>query len=146
MGAPKPAPTPLFRLADVVPQDPAIAGWTKLQPAGLGRIALRWFAVMRACGPDVREGLHDGHPTACVGDAAFAYVDAFKEHVNVGFFRGAELPDPGSLLEGKGKAMRHVKVRPEDNLADPRLETLVRAADEDMKKRVRAEASRTGPR
>lgn len=56
----------------------------------LGAIAQRWFQTMRNCRHDVREILHDGHPTACVGDAAFAYVNAFKEHVNVGFFRGAE--------------------------------------------------------
>jgi hypothetical protein len=38
--------------------------------------------------------LHDGHPTACVGDAAFAYVNAFKTHVNVGFFRALSMPIP----------------------------------------------------
>ena len=61
---------------------------------------------MRNCGDDVREVLHDGHPTACVADAAFAYVNAFKAHVNVGFFRGAEIVDPDGLLEGTGKFMR----------------------------------------
>ena len=71
----------------------------------LGAIARRWFEVMRDCGDDVRELLHDGHPTACVGDAAFAYVNAFKAHVNVGFFRGAEIADPEHLLEGTGKFM-----------------------------------------
>jgi hypothetical protein len=57
----------------------------------LGAIARHWFTLMRSCGEDVREVLHDGAPTACVADAAFAYVNAFKAHVNVGFFRGAEL-------------------------------------------------------
>ena len=74
--------------------------------------AQRWFDAMRACGDDVRELLHDGHPTACVDGAAFGYVNAFTAHVNVGFFRGAELPDPNRLLEGTGKFMRHVKIRP----------------------------------
>ena len=32
----------------------------------------------------MRELLHDGHPTACIGDAAFAYINAFRAHVNVG--------------------------------------------------------------
>ncbi len=73
----------------------------------LGAIAQRWFEAMRESGDDVRELLHDGHPTACVGDAAFAYVNAFKAHVNVGFFRGAEIADPERLLEGTGKFMRH---------------------------------------
>ena len=78
----------------------------------LGTIAREWFDVMRDCGSDVRELLHDGYPTACAGDVAFAYVGAFKAHVNVGFFRGAELTDPKGLLEGSGKYMRHVKLRP----------------------------------
>lgn len=65
---------------------------------------------MRACGDDVRELLHDGHPTACVREAAFGYVNAFTSHVNVGFFRGAEIDDPDGPLEGTGKFMRHVKL------------------------------------
>src|SRR6186713_878787 len=87
----------------------------------LGAIAQRWFEVIRDCGGDVRELLHDGHPTACVGDAAFAYVNAFTAHVNVGFFRGAEIADPERLLEGTGKFMRHVKLRPESNVDAPAL-------------------------
>ncbi len=84
----------------------------------LGAIAQHWFEVMRNCGDDVREVLHDGHPTACVADAAFAYVNAFKAHVNVGFFRGAEIADPDGLLEGTGKFMRHVKLGPERDVDD----------------------------
>ena len=38
---------------------------------------------MRACGEDVLELMHDGHPVACVEDVPFAYVDVFKSHTNV---------------------------------------------------------------
>jgi hypothetical protein len=85
----------------------------------------------------VREILHDGHPTACVGDAAFGYVNAFTAHVNVGFFLGAEMDDPNRLLEGTGKFMRHVKLRPEHPLDDAALKKLIQAAYKDMKKRVK---------
>ena len=105
----------------------------------LGAIAQRWFEVMRDCGYDVRELLHDGHPTACVGDAAFAYVNAFKAHVNVGFFRGAEIADPEGLLEGAGKFMRHVKLRPERDVDDTALKKLIETAYTDMKWRLNAE-------
>ena len=81
------------------------------QPEELGAIARRWFDVIRDCGDDVRELIHDDAPTACVADAAFAYVDAFTAHVNVGFFNGVALADPAGLLEGTGKFMRHVKLR-----------------------------------
>ena len=97
-------------------------------PGELGAIARRWFAVMRNCGDDVRELLHDGHPTACVGDAAFAYVNAFKAHVNVGFFRGAEIADPQGLLEGTGRFMRHVKLRPEREVDGTALLKLIETA------------------
>ena len=102
----------------------------------LGAIAQRWFEVMRDCGDDVRELLHDGHPTACVGDAAFAYVNAFKVHVNVGFFRGAEIADPAGLLEGTGKFMRHVKLRPDSNVDATALMRLIETAYTDMKERL----------
>src|SRR5262245_12995909 len=102
--------TALFRFPTTAKKDPAIETWMYEPWDALGVFARHWFEIMRNCGEDVRELLHDGHPTACVGDAAFAYVDAFKAHVNVGFFRGAELADPGGLLEGNGKLMRHVKL------------------------------------
>jgi hypothetical protein len=103
----------------------------------LGTIAHQWFDVMRGCGDDVRELLHDGHPTACVGDAAFGYVNAFTAHVNVGFFRGAQLPDPKGLLEGTGRFMRHVKIRPDAGIDDAALKTLIDVAYRDMKRRLR---------
>jgi len=111
----------------------------KAHPGELGVLARHWFEIMRQCGDDVRELLHDGHPTACIGDAGFGYVNAFKAHVNVGFFRGAALADPQHLLEGTGKFMRHVKLVPglEPNTAA--LKKLIDAAYADMKARVQAE-------
>jgi len=105
----------------------------------LGAIAQRWFGAMRDCGDDVRELLHDGHPTACVADAAFAYVNAFKAHVNVGFFRGAEIADPDGLLEGTGKFMRHVKLRPQGDVDARALMKLIETAYTDMKERLKSE-------
>ncbi len=104
-------------------------------PDELGAIAERWFSFIRGCGSDVRELLHDGHPTACVGDAAFAYVNAFRAHVNVGFFRGTELPDPAGLMEGTGKLMRHVKLSPERQVDTAALEKLIVSAYTDIKAR-----------
>jgi len=130
----------LFRLPSSVKRDPAIDAWMRQHPGELGEIAKHWFEIMRKCGEDVREVLHDGHPTACVADAAFAYVNAFKAHVNVGFFRGAEIADPAGLLEGTGKFMRHVKIRPGSILNAAAVSTLVGAAYTDMKARLQAES------
>lgn len=112
----------------------------KEHAGALGAFAQPWFEVMRQCGPDVRELLHDGHPTACVGDAAFAFVNAFTAHVNVGFFRGVEIADPKDLLEGTGKFMRHVKLRPGDDFDATALTQLIATAYLDMKKRVQIES------
>lgn len=124
-----------MRFPTAVGRDPAIEAWMREHAGELGAIARRWFEVMRACGNDVRELLHDGHPTACVGDAAFGYVNAFSAHVNVGFFLGATLPDPSRLLEGTGKFMRHVKLRPEREIEAAALRRLITTAYIDMKKR-----------
>lgn len=132
----------LFRLSGSVRRDPAIGSWMKQHSDELGAIAKRWFQVMRRCGDDVRELLHDGFPTACIGDAAFAYVGAFKAHVNVGFFRGAELADPAGLLQGTGKLMRHVKLRPEVDFDDRSLAKLIEAAYRDLKQRLKTESVR----
>ena len=91
---------------------------------------------MRRCGDEVRELLHDGCPTACLGDAPFGYVNVFTSHVNVGFFQGAALPDPRRLLEGSGKFMRHVKLRPGTSTDDEALLKLIDAAYADIKARV----------
>jgi hypothetical protein len=126
----------LLRFPGSVERDPAIEIWMHHHSGELGAIAQRWFEVMRDCGDDVRELLHDGHPTACIGDAAFAYVNVFTAHVNVGFFRGAEISDPEGLLEGTGRFMRHVKLRPEQNMDAAALMTLVDTAYTDMKARL----------
>jgi len=128
----------LLRFPGSVKRDPAIETWMEEHSGELGAIARRWFEVMRDCGDDVQELLHDGHPTACVGDAAFAYVNAFTHHVNVGFFRGAEIADPDGLLEGTGKFMRHVKLRPERAVDTTALSGLIGTAYTDMKRRLMA--------
>jgi len=127
-----------MRFPTAVERDPAVDAWLRERSGTLGDLSRRWFDVMRGCGSDVRELLHDGHPTACVGDAAFGYVNAFTAHVNVGFFLGAQLDDPAGLLEGTGRFMRHVKRWPGDDVDEKALEALIEAAYADIQKFVRA--------
>jgi hypothetical protein len=128
--------TELFRLNGILERDPAIDAWMKAREGELGAIAREWFEVMRRCGDEVREILHDGCPVACLGDAPFGYVNVFTSHVNVGFFQGAELSDPARLLQGSGKRMRHVTVRPGAGTDGASLRRLIDAAYADMKARV----------
>jgi len=128
--------TELLRFNGAVERDPAIDAWMKEHAGELGAIAHHWFAVMRKCGDEVRELLHDGCPTACLGDAPFGYVNVFTSHVNVGFFHGASLPDPSRLLQGSGKCMRHLKLRPGTAANAAALSSLIHAAYSDIKARV----------
>lgn len=128
-------PSPLFRINGAVQRDPAIDRWLATQTGELGAITAKWFEAMRHSGDEVRERMHDGCPVACLGDAPFGYVNVFRAHVNVGFFRGAFLPDPARLLQGEGKRMRHVKLRPATP-ADAALHRLIAEAYADIKARV----------
>jgi len=126
----------LLRFNGAVERDPAIDAWMEEHAGELGAIARRWFAVMRASGDEVRELLHDGCPVACLGDAPFGYVNVFTSHANVGFFRGAALPDPARLLQGSGRLMRHVKLKPGTATNAAALGRLIEAAYADMKECV----------
>ena len=71
--------------------------------------------------------------------AAFAYVNAFKSHVNLGFYQGASLEDPQGVLTGGGKRMRHVKLSPSISIDEKALRSLIDAAYRDVVARLAAE-------
>ena len=129
----------LFLLPGATRRDPRVDAWFDDITDPMRMVAQPWFDRMRRLGDDVRECLHDHMPTACVGDAAFAYVNAFTAHAAAGFFHGASLPDPARLLEGTGKRMRHVKLRPGTELIEKALADLIGAAYENVRQRVAAE-------
>jgi hypothetical protein len=126
----------LFEFPEAVKRDAAVEAWFDARSGELGAIGREWFEIMRGQGDDVRELLHDYHPTACIGEAAFAYVNVFTSHVNIGFFQGTELDDPHHLLTGTGKFMRHVKLRPDIEVDRDALTDLIRAAYTDTKRRL----------
>ena len=128
--------TDILRFTGSVERDPAIDRWMKQHAGELGEIAREWFEVMRERGDEVRELLHDGCATACLGDAPFGYVGVYTSHVNVGFFHGATLPDPARLLQGNGRFMRHVKLRPGVATNSAALYRLIEEAYSDIKARV----------
>jgi len=128
--------TEILRFNGAVVRDPAVDAWLSQHPGELGAIARTWFEVMRKCGDEVRELVHDGCPVACLGDAPFGYVNVFTSHTNVGFFHGVALPDPARMLQGAGKRMRHMKLRPGTAIDAAALNSLIEAAYADIKERV----------
>lgn len=63
----------------------------------------------------------------------FCYIALYRDSVNLGFYYGADLPDPEGLLEGTGKKLRHVKLREADDAGRPALRGLVQAALEERR-------------
>ena len=130
--------TALLRFDGAQKRDRVIDTWLAEQPPELRALATPWLARVRDCGPDVRELMHDGLATLCVGDVPFAYVGIFTAHVNVGFFHGSGLPDPARMLQGTGRHMRHVKLRPGVPFDATSLDALIAASYRDIVARLEA--------
>jgi len=128
--------TGLLKFTGAVKRDPAIAAWFAARPEELQALAKPWLVRMRGCGPDVRELMHDGLATACVSDAPFAYVGIFTAHVTIGFFHGVDLQDQAGLLQGAGRDMRHVQLRPGIGVDESELQALLAAAYADIRVRM----------
>ncbi|MGD2178496.1 MAG: DUF1801 domain-containing protein [Anaerolineae bacterium] len=77
--------------------------------------------------PDAKESIKWAQPVY-EDNGPFCYIKAFKNHVNFGFWRGVDLPDEASMLEGSGEKMRHVKLTGLEDIHDDVLRDLVRAA------------------
>lgn len=58
----------------------------------------------------------------------FCYISVSRDHINLGFMYGAELPDPNDLLGGTGKLLRHVRITESEQLEDPALRELLKVA------------------
>ncbi len=58
----------------------------------------------------------------------FCYISVHKEHINLGFNYGSELPDPGAVLRGTGKLYRHVRIARPAHIDSPAVRTLLIAA------------------
>lgn len=129
----------LFRLSNTQVNDPAIAAYFAAQPPHLRALAEPWYHHLRARGDEVREILHDGHPTLCLGEAAFAYVAVFTAHVSLGFFQGSSLPDPTHLLRGSGKFMRHIKLTHATPVPQAAIHALIQSAWLDIQSRIISE-------
>lgn len=63
----------------------------------------------------------------------FCYIGAHSDHVNLGFYYGAQLPDPEGLLEGTGKKLRHIKVRDVEEVDGPAIRHMLQLSLEERK-------------
>jgi hypothetical protein len=78
--------------------------------------------------PELREAVKWGNGCWIGGDGPVAYVYSAPDYVQFGFFRGSSLKDPKGLLEGKGKYVRHAKVREASAIDERSFAALLRQA------------------
>jgi hypothetical protein len=62
----------------------------------------------------------------------FCHIVTYADHVNLGFNRGALLPDPNGILVGKGKSIRHMTIRNHSDLENPVVRRYLQAAIEQV--------------
>jgi len=88
-------------------------------------VALR--ATIHDVAPELREEIVMGIPTYSL-EGYVCYIAPYTRHVNLGFHRGAEFPNPPPILEGTGKGLRHVKIRTRAEAQTPEVRALIRVA------------------
>jgi hypothetical protein len=64
----------------------------------------------------------------------FCYIAVLTTRINLGFYYGADLDDPENLLEGTGKALRHIKISELEQLENPAVRNLIQAASQHLPK------------
>lgn len=114
--------------------DPGFRAFLAIDDRPVGPLAMALRAIVLEEAPGVVEQLFRNHASALwyghgpkMTDMAL-YIAMASAHVNLGFCRGATLPDPERVLEGTGRAMRHIKFRKAADLERPFVRPYIRAA------------------
>jgi hypothetical protein len=121
--------------AGIVTQDDSVfTEMTQGSPAAIRDLAIASRSLIYDVLPQTVEVVWPRQGTAGYGTGPkkaseqFCWVTPYTQHVALGFYYGAELPDPEGILEGAGRLMRHVKIRGPEDLDTPALRTLIQIA------------------
>jgi hypothetical protein len=120
-------------MANTKTGDPAVDTFLKGYPPPVREIAVKAREVILSVMPNATEKVYPGWKVIQYGTAAdmksvFAAISPQRERVNLGLANGVDLPDPDGLLEGDGKAIRHVKLTSPEAAGAPALRELIRGA------------------
>jgi len=88
--------------------------------------ALRLF--VKRVEPKLKESVKWGNGCWIGSRGPVAYVYSATGYVQFGFFNGSSLRDPGGLLEGKGKFVRHTKVHDASEIDERAFAALLKQA------------------
>ena len=118
------------------PPDPRLLGFLEAYDRHISDLALALREIVLEEAPDATEWIYQVYTVAIwFGYSGkmkdmFCYIATNAGHVNLGFPRGATLPDPNRVLEGEGKTMRHVKFASRRDVERPFVRRYIRAAME----------------
>jgi hypothetical protein len=118
------------------PPDPQLIGFLTAYDRNISDLALALREIILEEAPDASESIYQVYTVAVwFGFSGkmkdmFCYITANAGHVNLGFPRGASLPDPNGVLQGTGKAMRHIKFANHGEVERPFVRRYIRAAME----------------
>jgi hypothetical protein len=84
--------------------------WKSDQSASNQRLIVALSRIVKQTAPEFTPSVKWGQGCWTVEEAPKVYIHAEPDHVQFGFYAGATLKDPGALLVGKGKHVRHLKV------------------------------------
>jgi hypothetical protein len=118
------------------PPIPQLLGFLAAYDRSIVDLALALREIVLEEAPDASESIYQVYTVAIwFGFSGkmkdmFCYITTHGRHVNLGFPRGAALSDPYRVLEGEGKAMRHIKFASEQDLERPFVRRYIQAAIE----------------
>jgi hypothetical protein len=120
------------------PPDPQLLGFLQAYDPSIANLALALREIILEEVPDAFESIYQVYTVAIwFGFSGkmkdmFCYIATSARHVNLGFPRGSTLPDPNRVLEGDGKAMRHIKFATQRHLERPFVRRYIRASIEQL--------------
>ena len=120
------------------PPDPQLLGFLAAYDPTIADLALALREIILEEAPQASESVYQVYTVAIwFGFSGkmkdmFCYITTHARHINLGFPRGAALPDPNRVLEGEGKAMRHIKFSNMSELDRPWVRRYIQAAIEQV--------------
>lgn len=111
----------------------------EMTPEPLRPVTIRLNELLLSIDPDACIVVRLGDRAATFGvgpkkmSEGYCYILPHSKWVNLGFYKGADLPDPDKLLEGTGAKLRHIKIRSLEECGNPRLVELIRNAFNERK-------------
>jgi len=120
------------------PPDPQLLGFLEAYDPHIADLALALREIILEEVPDASETIYQVYTVAIwFGFSGktkdmFCYITTSARHINLGFPRGATLPDPNRVLEGEGKAIRHIKFTSQRDLERPFVRRYIHASIEQL--------------